>query len=90
MKMCQSVLVLWLLFLSITMSLFNVSMLNMNGARETSKRSLLYKLVNLKKIDVMFLQEMHSDTSYRVYLNPLVIEIISKISSLKYLLLKTY
>ena len=52
MKMCQSVLVLWLLFLSITMSLFNVSTLNMNGARETSKRSLLYKLVNLKKIDV--------------------------------------
>lgn len=62
MKMFKSVLVLWLLSLSLVMSHFNVSSLNINGAREASKRSLLYELMKLKEIDVMFVQETHSDT----------------------------
>lgn len=62
MKMCKLALVLWLLFLSLAMSHFNVSKLNINGAREASKRSLLYELMNVKEIDAMFVQETLSDT----------------------------
>lgn len=42
------------------MSNFKISSLNVNGARDASKRAQVYELMNLKNIDVMFLQETHS------------------------------
>ena len=55
-----AVLVCWLSFLSL-MSHFNISTININGARDAGKRSLLYEMMNIKKVDVMFVQETHSD-----------------------------
>ena len=45
----------------LTMSLLNICTLNINGARDSVKRSLLYQLMKIKAADVMFLQETHSD-----------------------------
>jgi len=42
------------------MSNFKISSLNVNGARDVSKRAQIYELMKLKNIDVMFLQETHS------------------------------
>ena len=44
------------------MSEFRVSTLNINGARNVKKRACLFELVKLKNINVMFIQETHSDT----------------------------
>ena len=44
------------------MSDFKVSTLNINGARDVRKRACLFEMVKLKKINVMFIQETHSDT----------------------------
>jgi hypothetical protein len=58
-----------LLFLSIcvplltskAISYFMVSTLNLNGARDVRKRACLFETFNLKKTDIMMLQETHSD-----------------------------
>ncbi|KAK3557525.1 hypothetical protein QTP70_028477 [Hemibagrus guttatus] len=41
----------------------NIVSLNINGAREQSKRAKLYGLLKQKHIDVVMLQETHSDIS---------------------------
>jgi len=43
------------------MSAIKVGSLNINGARDIQKRMLLYELINQKNIDVMYVQETHSD-----------------------------
>lgn len=43
------------------MSNLRLGSLNMNGARDFRKRAIFYELIRQKKIDVMFLQETHSD-----------------------------
>ncbi len=47
--------------ISITMDVFKVGSLNVNGARETQKRALVFEMAKMKHIDVLFLQETHSD-----------------------------
>lgn len=41
----------------------NLASLNLNGAREEKKRFELYELIKIKKIDILFAQETHSDVS---------------------------
>ena len=48
------------LFLSM-MGDFKIGSLNLNGARSDVKRASLFKLIELKKLDVIFLQETHSN-----------------------------
>uniref|UniRef100_A0A3B5R4A8 Reverse transcriptase domain-containing protein n=1 Tax=Xiphophorus maculatus TaxID=8083 RepID=A0A3B5R4A8_XIPMA len=43
------------------MDSFKVASLNLNGAREAGKRALIYQMMNQKKIDIIYLQETHSD-----------------------------
>uniref|UniRef100_A0A3Q3B436 Reverse transcriptase domain-containing protein n=1 Tax=Kryptolebias marmoratus TaxID=37003 RepID=A0A3Q3B436_KRYMA len=43
------------------MDSFKIATLNLNGAREAEKRALIYQTLNRKKIDVIYLQETHSD-----------------------------
>ena len=43
------------------MRTFSFSTINVNGARDIKKRMLLYELMRLKRIDVLFAQETHSD-----------------------------
>lgn len=43
------------------MSVVRVGTLNMNGARDPYKRALLFELIKQKQIDVVFIQETHSD-----------------------------
>lgn len=45
------------------MSDFKVASLNLNGAADIRKRMQLYELMKLKSVDVMFVQETHSDRS---------------------------
>ena len=49
------------LLISLAMGHFNISTLNLNGARDVTKRSLLYELMKVKRTEVMFVQETHSD-----------------------------
>ena len=49
--------------LSLVMGIFNISTLNLNGARDAVKRSMLYELMKVKRSDIMFVQETHSDSS---------------------------
>ncbi|KAI7804071.1 pol-like protein [Triplophysa rosa] len=51
----------FLLFIS--MCEFNVATLNLNGARDMRKRAELFQVIYQKKIDIIMLQETHSDTS---------------------------
>ena len=46
--------------LILSMCDFNIGILNLNGARADFKRAALFKLMELKRLDVMFLQETHS------------------------------
>lgn len=39
---------------------FKIGILNMNGGRADFKRAALFRLFNLKKLNVLFLQETHS------------------------------
>ncbi len=39
----------------------NIASVNINGARDIRKREILYEVFKLKKIDIIFLQETHSD-----------------------------
>lgn len=41
---------------------FNISTLNLNGTRSDFKQAALFKLMETKRIDVMFDQETHSTT----------------------------
>ena len=43
------------------MDVFKVGSLNVSGARETRKRALVFEMAKQKHIDVVFLQETHSD-----------------------------
>ena len=51
---------LYLLFY--LMEHFKVGTLNVNGAREAKKRAMIYEVVKDKRMDVLFLQETHSDS----------------------------
>ena len=42
---------------------FKIGSLNINGARSDAKRASLFKLIELKKLDIMFIQETHSDAA---------------------------
>ncbi len=48
-------------FLIFLMSDIRIASLNVNGARDYRKRAQIYEVVNQNKIDVLFLQETHSD-----------------------------
>ncbi len=43
------------------MSEIRLATLNVNGARDIRKRALLKEIIKQKNIDVIFLQETHSD-----------------------------
>ncbi len=43
------------------MSRIGLGTLNLNGARDSRKRAMLYDLIKQKKIYVMLVQETHSD-----------------------------
>lgn len=40
--------------------IFNVSTLNLNAAKSDFKRAAVYKLMDIKHIDIMLVQEFHS------------------------------
>lgn len=44
----------------------NIGTLNVNGARDSKKRMAVFEFIKLKSIDVMFLQETHSDQKNEV------------------------
>lgn len=48
-------------FVLILMVSFNIGSLNINGCRDVRKRSTLFKYLQLKKADVILLQETHTD-----------------------------
>lgn len=50
-----------LIFIHSFMSSIRLGTLNINGARDSGKRAMLYELIRQKKYDVMFVQETHSD-----------------------------
>ncbi len=54
---------LWFLFSSFLLKMSEVSIasLNVNGAREMKKRAEIFEVVKQKRIDVVMLQETHSD-----------------------------
>lgn len=39
---------------------FNISTLNLNGARTDFKRAALFKLMDIKHIDIILVEESHS------------------------------
>jgi len=43
-----------------------IASLNVNGARDCRKRAQIYEVANQNKIDVLFLQETHSDMEIAV------------------------
>lgn len=51
----------FLMNLNKTMSQLKIGTLNLNGARDVHKRMMLYEFINQKSVDVMFIQETHSD-----------------------------
>ena len=50
-------------FFIFNMSLLNISSLNVNGARDVLKRSLIFQQLKVKRTEVAFLQETHSDSN---------------------------
>lgn len=46
---------------SFTMRVFNIGTLNLNGARDSQKRMCLFEFIKMKRLDVTFIQESHSD-----------------------------
>lgn len=48
-------------FISPSMSEVNIATLNINGVREIRKRTAMFEVVKQKRIDVLMLQETHSD-----------------------------
>lgn len=51
------------ILVSLVMSNFRVSTLNLNGARDIRKGVRVYELMKLKHINVLMVQETHSDCS---------------------------
>lgn len=49
--------------LSLAMDSLRVGTLNVNGARKEKKRALVFDTARRKNVDVLFLQETHSDES---------------------------
>ena len=45
----------------ITMDVFKVGSLNLNGAGDTRKRAVIFEMNRIKHIDVLLIQETHSD-----------------------------
>ncbi len=45
------------------MSDIRIASLNVNGARDRIKRTVIYETMNHKKIDIFLLQETHSDVT---------------------------
>lgn len=43
------------------MSMLKLGTLNINGAQEGGKRTMLFELIRQNKYDVMLVQETHSD-----------------------------
>ncbi len=65
----------FLLFLSLSflslyllMDILRVGSLNINGGRDRNKRAIITEYAYLKDINVMFLQETHSDSQNEVEL----------------------
>lgn len=48
-------------FLLLSMTEVCIASLNVNGARNSKKRTELFEVIKQKKIDVAFIQETHSD-----------------------------
>lgn len=44
------------------MTNFKIGTLNLNGARDGHKRMVLFEFIRQKQIDIVFLQETHSDS----------------------------
>lgn len=44
------------------MSTIRIGTLNLNGARDIKKRAVLFELIRQKSLDVMMVQETHSDS----------------------------
>lgn len=68
------------------MSQLKIGTLNLNGARDVRKRMMLYEFINQKSVDVMFIQETHSDkrnevewkrewVNFFLAINPLLVEV---------------
>ena len=55
-----------LLFFLFPMQRLRIGSLNINGGRDRNKRALVTEVVNQKNIDILFLQETHSDTNNEV------------------------
>uniref|UniRef100_A0A3B4TQD0 Reverse transcriptase domain-containing protein n=1 Tax=Seriola dumerili TaxID=41447 RepID=A0A3B4TQD0_SERDU len=51
------------------MGSIKVGSLNLNGARDQRKRASLFKLISMKKLDVVFLQETHSTEDNEIHWN---------------------
>jgi hypothetical protein len=51
--------------ISFDMDCFRVGSVNVNGAREGKKRASIFETAKIKKVDVLFLQETHSDGAMR-------------------------
>lgn len=55
------------IFLSfLNMEILRVGSLNVNGMRDKSKADTVINFIKLKKLDVIFLQETHSDANNEV------------------------
>ena len=48
------------------MDKLSIGTLNINGGRDQNKRLLVSQMVSQKKLDIIFLQETHSDTNNEV------------------------
>jgi len=51
-----------LLHLSLFMEFLRAGSLNINGGREGNKMAMVSELCRIKKVDIIFLQETHSNT----------------------------
>ena len=63
-QMCVLVnlLIVYFVFnITFDMDCFRVGSVNVNGAREGKKRASIFETAKIKKVDVLFLQETHSD-----------------------------
>lgn len=53
-------------FFPTIMSRIKIGTLNLNGARDVYKRATLFQLIKINKIDVMMIQETHSDCANEI------------------------
>lgn len=52
-----------------SMSVFNIRSLNVNGARDHEKRAVLFEFIRLKKANLFFIQDTHSDDNHQTAWN---------------------